>query len=332
MELVFSKKEKIVGAFIIGILILLLTTVILIGRGKDWFKRYFTYYTTFNETYNLQENAAVKLYNAEIGKVKKITLAGDKVKVKLVILEQYASRIKTDTIAVVKSPTFIGSEYVAIIPGTSGAPLIPEGGEIPSMEKKSIEDILTEFEVQKTARMVVKAVQDLSEVAQIMRDPQGPFFTALSNINKTLSHFEKIVRGIQEGEGTVGGILKSKALFENILDNVHKVGDILENISEASAKTPEIMDQLKDSITRVKRALKEIDENIDKLKGILFNLEQSSYDFPEITQSTKEGIKEIREGVENVNKVFKSLQKNFLIRSNLPPEPSGVNLDAGLRQ
>lgn len=332
MELDFKKKEKIVGTFIIGILILLLTTVIIISRGKDWFKTYVTYYTIFDESYNLQEHAAVKLYNAGIGKVKKITLVEDKVKVTLVILEEYATKIRTDTIAIVKSPTFIGSEYVSIIPGSSSAGLLPEGGKIRSMEKKSVDDILTEFEVQKTAKMVVQAVQDLSEIAKIMRDPQGPFFAALDNINKTLAHFEKIIRGIQAGEGTVGGLLKSKALFADILENINKVGDILEDISQASAKTPETLAQLTDSIIRIKNILQEVDENIGIFKVILNNMEEGSYDIPEITQSTKEGINEIREGVDKVNKVFRSLQKNILIRSNIPPEPSSVNIDAGLRQ
>ena len=323
MELDFKKKEKIVGTFIIGILILLLTTVIIIGRGKDWFKTYIPYYTIFNESYNLQEDAAVKFYDAGIGKVKKITLVGDKVQVKLEILEEYASRIRSDSIAVVKSPTFIGSEYVSIKPGSSSTALIPEDGEIPSIEKKSLDDILTEFEVQKTAKMVVKAVQDLSEIAQTMRDPQGPFFTALDNINKTLGHFEKIIRGIQDGEGTVGGLLKSQALFNGILENMNTVGTILEDIAKASAKTPATMDQLNDSVTKIKRILEKVDKDIGAFKTIVSNLEQSSADVPEITQSTKEGINEVRDGVENVNKVFKSLQKNILIRSNIPPEPSG---------
>ncbi|GAF95450.1 unnamed protein product, partial [marine sediment metagenome] len=42
MELDFTKKEKSAGIFIIGISILLLATVIIIGRGKDWFKTYIT--------------------------------------------------------------------------------------------------------------------------------------------------------------------------------------------------------------------------------------------------------------------------------------------------
>ncbi|MCJ7616946.1 MAG: hypothetical protein MUO43_10470, partial [Desulfobacterales bacterium] len=69
MEVDYNKKEKIVGTFVIGIVILMLTMLIIIGRGKDWFKTYIIYYTTFEESYNLKENAAVKLYKADIGKV-----------------------------------------------------------------------------------------------------------------------------------------------------------------------------------------------------------------------------------------------------------------------
>ena len=112
MELDFSKKEKIVGTFIISVTVLLLVTVVIIGRGKDWFKKYITYYTVFDEGYNLQPDTAVKLFSANIGKVKDITLVGDKVEVTLKILDDFRSRIRTDSIATVKSPTLIGSEYI----------------------------------------------------------------------------------------------------------------------------------------------------------------------------------------------------------------------------
>ena len=254
MELDFNKKEKIAGTFIIVVAILLLTTVVMIGRGKDWFKTYVIYYTTFDESYNLQENASVKLYNANIGKVKKITLVGDKVRVKLAILEEYASRIRSDSVATVESPTFIGSEHISIQPGSADAPLVPEEGEIPSMAKKSISDILTEFQVEETAKKIIKAVQDLSEIAEIMRKPDGPFFAAIDTINKTLSHFEKIIRDIEAGKGTAGGILKSRVLLERILDDLDKLGDILDNIKTASAKTPETIDQVQDNLAAIKKA------------------------------------------------------------------------------
>ena len=54
MELIFSKQERTVGTFMVIMVLLLLTSVIAIGRGKDWFKAYVTYYAFFDESYNLK--------------------------------------------------------------------------------------------------------------------------------------------------------------------------------------------------------------------------------------------------------------------------------------
>lgn len=338
MELAFDRKEKIAGVFVITVAILLLATVVILGRSKDWFKTYVTYYTIFDESYNLQENAAVKLYNADIGKVKKITLVENKVKVKLSILEQYASRIRKDSVAIVESPTFIGSEYIAIQSGIADI-LIEENGEIPSAAKKSVADILTEFQVEKTAKMVVEAVQNLSEIAQIIRDPNGPLFEAFENINKILSCSEKIASDVQAGKGSVGNVLKSKQLTDSIVRNFDKMETILASINKASIKTPETIDTVQkignevfDNIAIIKKILNETTKSISILNTILSNMEKGSRDVPKVTQSTKQGVNEIRVGVESIDKVFQSLQKNILIRSNLPPELEGKNIDAGLRR
>jgi hypothetical protein len=38
MEVDYNKKEKIVGTFVIGMVVIMLAMLIIIGRGKDWFK------------------------------------------------------------------------------------------------------------------------------------------------------------------------------------------------------------------------------------------------------------------------------------------------------
>lgn len=345
MELNYNRKEKIVGVFVVFITLLLLSTIIIIGRGKHWFEKYNTYYTTFNESYNLKVGANVKLFKTDIGKVKAITVE-NKVRVKLVILEKYKSRIRTDTLATVESPTLIGSEYISIIPGPADAPLLPDESDIPSRAKKSIADILAEFEVEKTVRKLVQAIQDIAEFTGTLKDPSGPLLSALENINKTTQHIEIITKGIEDGDGTLGNLLTSNQLLDVILLRLKSVGKILAYLSEASSKTPGAVDQaqtslagvedvtmgLTESVAILKDILVEIETNMPTIKAILENVEKGSQDVPDITTSTTHFIQEARDGVENVDKVFQSLQKNFIIRPNLPPEPVGENTDAGLRR
>jgi phospholipid/cholesterol/gamma-HCH transport system substrate-binding protein len=345
MEMEFSRLERLVGMFVIGVSVLLLSTLVIIGRGKDWFETYITYYTTFNESYNLQENAAVKLFKTDIGKVKKITLEKDRVRVKLVIQEQYASRIRQDAVAVVESPTLIGSEYISIIPGSAQSPLIPEQGEIPSKEKRSITDVFSEFDVEKTATTVIKTIQNLADVAQYLSDPKGPLRTSLEHIEKTSGHVEQIASDLRAGKGPMGMVLKSDDLLKQVLHNVERMGAILEAIQQATAKMPATVDQVQEDLavyrdagqmvaSRVEQAGKILEQirsaSVD-LQVILKNIKAGSTEVPRISTGFRDGVEEIRQGVEEINRVVESLQRSVLIRSNLPPEPAPESTDANSR-
>lgn len=299
-------------------MILLLSIVVMIGRGKDWFKAYITYYTVFDEAYNLSEDAQVKLYKADIGKVESVKLEGDKVKVELAILKDYAPRIKTDSVATVESPTLIGSEYVSIKPGSPKALPLAEKATIPSQAKKSLDDVMAEFEVEKTAKMFVKSLQAISEIVEHMRDPEGPLFASLDSMAEAMANIEAVTRNIKQGKGTVGKLVSSEQLLQNIYEQLSHVKRILTNLEQATAKTPDIVDAIRDSVNTINQ--------------IVVNIEKGSQDVPIVTKSTKHGIREIRDGVEEIDKVVQSAQKSFLIKGNLPPEPTGENIDAGLRK
>ncbi len=324
MEMEFSRKERVVGAFVIIVSLLLMATLVVIGRGKEWFATHVTYHTTFNESYNLQKNAAVKLFKTDIGKVKDITLQNDRVLVRLAIQEKYASRIRQDAIAVVESPTFIGSEYLSIIPGSSESPQIPEQGEIPSREKRSLEDFLTEFEVEKTAKMVVAVIQEFAMFAETFGDPKGPLYTALNNIEKTSQDAALIVAELRAGKGPLGTILRSEKLLKQIVGNLERMGAILENIDIAAAKAPAAMEQ-------VRKVLDDLYASTGDLKVIVDNIKAGSHKVPEITTTFQDGIDEIREGVEQIDRIVQSLRESFLIRANLPAEPVLESTDAQAR-
>jgi phospholipid/cholesterol/gamma-HCH transport system substrate-binding protein len=339
MDLVFSRIEKLVGLFVVGITILLVFTIIMIGRGKDWFADHVTYYTVFDESYNLKVNAAVKLFKADIGRVREITVSENRVRMKLAILAKYRSRIRTDTVAVVESPTLIGSEYISIIPGSNSAPLLEENAEIPSKARKSLADILTEFKVEETAKKLVVALQDLSELAIYLKDPKGPLIETLNNVNAITAHAAAITAEIEAGHGTLGELVASRALMAKIDDRLAQMEGILTDLKQASAKTPATMELVNANLSQLQIAgkalslgIEEIRTAVASLQVSLDNIKAGSGEVPEITRTFRIGIKEIRDGVSNIDKVVKSLQKNILIRGNLPRVPVPEVPDAGLRE
>jgi phospholipid/cholesterol/gamma-HCH transport system substrate-binding protein len=308
----FTRRERIVGLFMVGVALLLLATVFLVGRGKDWFKTYVTYYAVFNESYNLNVNAAVKLSKADIGKVRDISLTEDKVRVELAILKEYSHRIKEDSVATVESPTLIGSEYVSIKAGSPKSPQLKAGSEIHSEPKKSLDDYMAEFQIQETAKKFVKAVQNLSDLTDQLSSRSGPLHRTLASAQGFMGNLEAVSKDVRDGKGSVGHILKSDELVKNIQAEIKRLDSILAGLEK---QTPAVMDDVRASV--------------QSLKKILASIEA---DTPEVMGSTKKGINEIRQEIKSIDSVVQSVQKAPIIRSNIPPAPRGESTDAGLRK
>jgi phospholipid/cholesterol/gamma-HCH transport system substrate-binding protein len=257
----------------------------------------------------------VKLFKAEIGHVTKVQLVGDAVRVQMSIFEEYHTRFREDTVVTVESPTFIGSEFVAVRPGKPDSPLIPPGGTVKSEEKKTIAQILAEYEVEETAKRLTETIRNLADIIDELRDPQGPLFVSLNSIEKNLKNLETVTTGLKEGEGTAGQLLRSDELIKRVNTSMERLDNVLQSVEGV---TPEVTANLR--------------ESIEKIREITVTLEKGSREVPAVIRTTKRGIQEVRDGLNEVNRVVKALEQSPLIRGNLPPKPEGKDLDAGLRR
>nr|MCU0555525.1 hypothetical protein [Syntrophales bacterium] len=130
-----------------------------------------------------------------------------------------------------------------------------------------------------------------------------------------LKNMETVTTDLKEGKGTVGQLLRSDELIDRVNTSMERLDHVLQNLEGAA---PEVTANLK--------------ESMEKIREITANLEKGSRDVPAVIRTTKRGIQEIRDGVDEINRVVKSLEKNPLIKGNLPPRPEGKDLDAGLRK
>ena len=341
MVLKFGAKEQLVGIFLVITLFILTGAIVFIAQGKDWFKKHEQYHTFFKEGYNLSPGSKVTLYHTKVGKVVKVRLTEDnRVRVDWKILAKYASKMKEDTIATVESPTIIGSEYIAILPGTTQSPLLPPGAEIMSTEKKALSDYMKEFKVEEkieiftgimknikeiTDRLkdpeggLLGALDNIKEMTARLKDPKGELFTSLDNIRhitaqlkdpkgelfQALDNLASISKTIKKGEGSVGRLLIKDDLYRKIEEEINRVDSVLGNIELTTTKIPRIMDQAEKRLIDIKKPLTGLD-NILK-------------DVPEIMNTVKRELGAISD-------ILSSVKENFLIKGNLPPAPKERSL------
>ena len=308
MKLQYSTMERMTGAFILLTLIVFLFTVAVVGRGKNWFRKHVVYYTTFEEGYNLVSGSRVKLLGTDIGSVTDVGLSKDnKVKVRVKVLAEYASRIRANSVATVESPTVIGSEYINIRPGTSKAAVIPPEGLIPTKEKKKFTEYLEEYELGAKLEHIGKILEDLAQITDQLKDPKGPFFGTFGNL-------QEVTGTVKAGEGSLGRLIKSDELYEHMDTFVATLQETADHLVRAGASIEKGSEHLEKAAREGPEMVDKTQELLDRLLRVTVILEKVMEEVPEISAQA-------REGMEEVNRILDSVKENFLIRPNLPPPP-----------
>jgi phospholipid/cholesterol/gamma-HCH transport system substrate-binding protein len=300
--------ERMTGAFILLTLIVFLFTVAVVGRGKNWFRKQIFYYTIFEEGYNLVSGSRVKLLGTDIGSVTDVLLTtSNKVKVRVKVLAEYASRIRANSVATVESPTVIGSEYINIRPGTSKAAVIPPEGQIPTKEKKKFTEYLEQYEIGAKLEHIGKILEDLALITDQLKDPKGPFFGTFSNL-------QQITGTVESGEGTLGRLIKSDELYEHMDTFVATLQETADYLVRAGVNIEKGSEHLEKATREAPEMADKTQELLDRLLKVQVILEKVMTEVPEISAQAREGMQE-------VNRILDSVKENFLIRPNLPPPP-----------
>lgn len=288
--------EKMVGAFLILSVIVVTGSVIVIGRGKAWFRDYAVYNIIFNEGYNLKEGATVKLFNTDVGYVTSLEITPqNKVGVTIKILKEHSKLISQDSVALVDSPTFIGSEYISISAGSPGSLLIPEEGIIPSKRKKSLGDYAEEFHMEEKFNALTRILYDLEETINQLKDPEGPLLG-------TLWDLRSITDDIKRGQG-LGNILVKNDLYERLDRQMAHLEVILANAEKTSQG--------------VEQAARVLPEAMQEMRNILQDIKTASRDAPAIARGA-------RENLQKLDQILESAKRNPLIKGGIPPKEKGI--------
>ncbi len=263
MEIKFKKIDYLVGFFIIGALFILVMGIIYVGKGKEWFKEYNTYYIFFDQGYNLTLNAEVKMLNTRVGKVKAIKITSkNKVKVVVMVLKEYADRIRADSIATVASPTIIGGEYIAVTAGSPEKLPIPDEGTIQSVPKKTLSDYVEQFKLMEKFDTLSLTLTQLANLIDRLQDPKGPLWQTLNDIKEATSKLREASRDLPTiTQRFSANLTHLEAILNNIEKSSNELPDIMKNTQVGAKQIPEMVE-------KIQRQLEEAKDIICSIKAI----------------------------------------------------------------
>jgi phospholipid/cholesterol/gamma-HCH transport system substrate-binding protein len=309
MEEGFTRREKLVGLFLLVMVIITKVTLLVIAQGKGWFLPQKTYQVIFKEGYNLHQGSLVKMYNTEIGKVSRMRIVRvmdePQVEVTIRVLKEYTDLICQDSVAEVVSPTFIGSEYLKISPGTKGYPRIEDGGQIPSQARKSMMENLADLVNEEAINKVKNTLNNLAQLSEQLKNDEKAMLAAVTN-------FGQVATSLTEGKGTLGLLLTERDFYNRMNESMSQLSKVLADAQKVSG-------DLKPAAQNLQEFTKSINQQTATLKSILADLKGGSQEFPGLMESAGETTRGGKEVVDAV-------KANPLIRMTLPQGPKSQSL------
>ncbi|MDR2339445.1 MAG: MlaD family protein [Deltaproteobacteria bacterium] len=286
----YSALERLTGIILFVIFMVLILSVILVGAGRDFLRSYDTFFVVFQEGHGLLPGVKVRFKGIDIGSVTKVELMdNNKIRMELRVLAEYSSRVKGDSLATIKSPTIIGSEYVDVQAGTADSLPIPPGGQIPATDPKTVDQVLNALQWEDKLAQFNQILADLNSLTFQLQDKNGPIIGTFVNLNSLSAQ-------LLESQGTFGSFVRKDDLYQEILYSAQEVRKTAESLSQTAGT-------LERDVPKLSR----------DAKTILGQVEGGTRSFPEISRGARETIRD-------VDQVIDSAKRNFLIRMNLAPE------------
>lgn len=269
-----SQNIKLGIFVIIGISIFVLA-VYFIGNRQNLFGNSTKIHSVFKNVSGLQTGNNVRFAGVNVGTVRGITILNDtSIVVEMVISERTRQHIKKNTRATVSSDGLVGSMVVNLVPGEEIASAVVNPGDtIESISKIATADILTTLN------------------------------TTNENAAMLTADLLKITTAINQGEGTLGALIKDEEMATDIKQSITG----LRKVSEAASV----------SVNRLNRILSSVnfDESVaglilndtaaaGQVSEIIANLNQSAEEMKLMTGNLKQFSEELKTGEGVLNYVI----------------------------
>jgi len=290
--------DKIVGAFIILALGILVFVMFMLGKNQRWFARDYQYITYLSSAAGVSPNMPVQFRGFTIGRVKGLSLANDdRVEVKFVIFDTYYDRVKEGTLVdIIVSPIGLGNQFM-FYPGL-GTQQLPEGSVIYNVNSAEGRQLVT-------ARLAAIPVQE-DGISAIM-----------NNVNKILSDVETITYGLTDLPDTINNTINElRAQIDPILKDIN---DITGGVADPDGTVMGILDG-------EGPIYNDLIASINSITGILKNLETTTDFIPSQLPNVAYIMSNLQTLLRQVEDILVSLSNNPLIRGGIPQQNEETGL------
>lgn len=297
------KRGALVGAFVVGGLILFVGGLFLIGDRRLLFARQFELNTAFGKVTGLRVGTPVRLAGLDAGEVLEIVLPvrpSDKFGVRMRLREDVRPLVRTDSVAGVQTDGIVGGAFIQIAVGTDAAPIVAPGATITGNDPIEFADLIAEG--RDTFRLLSREVTDVTDQVSaalvvltetvttangVIAEVGGSAGTlaatgveAMEEVRGTVAEARAIVSNLKDGQGTIGQLLTDRALYDrlsgvgreaeltvrNLRETTDRARAAVEGFVSPTGTAQQISQTLRNTLASVQEVTSDMAESTEALK------------------------------------------------------------------
>lgn len=295
-----KNRLPIVGAFVIGGLLLFAFGLFLIGDRRMLFTDTFELYAEFAQIAGLQNGAKVRVAGLDAGEVETIhvpTKPSAKFRVKLRVREDVHGLLRLDSVASIQNDGLVGNKFVQVEAGTDQSPQVPDSGTIMSREPFDLGEMLQKMTetIDLVGKMVVEVKGGVDEAlasftafagdAQELTKDLGMELKAIAAASsKVAGDLQAVVAGVRSGRGSLGKFVNDDTVYvkvKSIVDEAEKAVTTMRaaaedaraaisNVQGEKGPVQGITSQLQQTLANVRETFEDLAANAEALKRNFF--------------------------------------------------------------
>jgi phospholipid/cholesterol/gamma-HCH transport system substrate-binding protein len=320
-----SSRNAVVGAFVIGGLLLFAIGLFMIGDRRKLFSQDFEVWTEFKELGGVQNGAKVKVGGMDAGEVIEIQVPPQpqaKFRVRVRVLEKLHAVVRSDSVASIQTEGVLGNKFIKIDPGTPESPQAAPGSTIPGREPFEFGDLLQEVrdtigKVRGQMDDVFVSVQDTSKQANaLISAVRGDVEAIVESGKKITDDVALVVEGVQAGRGTIGKLVKDEELSQSAARAMKSFEKTAENVRQSSGKITELVAEFQE-----RQIMHEVEQTVKNLQQLTAQAREAIESFQgkdgkgeAVAAEIRRTMADAREAMSDLADNMEALKHNWFVR------------------
>ena len=261
-----------VGLTVLFASVTLAVLIFVMSGTGGWFTSKITLRSYLDNAGGLREGAPVRLTGVDIGNVTGVRIVGDKpvtpVEVTMKVNTKYSFNLHKDSVTLLSTAGILGETFVDIDSSTAKGPPATDGDTLAAREVPDIQDVVRAS--QGTLQNMDSLLKRVDRIVAFIESGQGSIGKVIyspalyDQLNATVVEFKGLVDDIQNGKGSLGPLFTSDEAYKKAMAAIDKVNVMVDDLQAGKGtagkllKDPELYDNANKTIANVRQLTDDI--------------------------------------------------------------------------